>query len=247
VAEPEAVKQAFSRVEPLVSEVQRYVRETLEPYCRRLNYAFVDRQKTIASLAEKLDGGRISSWAEVDRLAAQLKAAVEQVEVLIGAFDSASSVVRACPWPETNATATIIERCKQLVDDGLIPETLHPESWRRFADNVVALVRSYERDRNRLEGAASALLDVLEADLRGATPLELPVSGTLFQYVVSVVARTDTAGSLERFTVVPSRELSDLYGVSRLPRPFRFDGAAPPSSAGSEGEAQSDTDPRERS
>lgn len=350
MAEPEAVKQAFSRVEPLVSEVQRYVRETLEPYCRRLNYAFVDRQKTIASLAEKLDGGRISSWAEVDdlyactivvpvtqheegvlrkldasfdrvrlrtrsdvqkapetfrfdgarwygvlqddaaaarqpgvgelifevqvvtafeyawisvthdlvykadnadwrrqRLAAQLKAAVEQVEVLIGAFDSASSVVRACPWPETNATATIIERCKQLVDDGLIPETLHPESWRRFADNVVALVRSYERDRNRLEGAASALLDVLEADLRGATPLELPVSGTLFQYVVSVVARTDTAGSLERFTVVPSRELSDLYGVSRLPRPFRFDGVAPPSSAGSEGEAQSDTDPRERS
>ena len=339
MAEPEAVKQAFSRVEPLVSEVQRYVRETLDPYCRRLNYIFVDRQKTVASLTEKLDGGRISSWAELDdlyactivvpvadhedrvlrkldasfervalrtrsdvqkapetfrfdgarwsgvlqhdaavarqpgvgdlifevqvvtafeyawiavthdlvykadnadwkrqRLSAQLKAAVEQIEVLIGAFDSASSVVIASPWAETNAKAMIIERCKRLVDDGLVPESLHPASWRRFADNVVALVRSYERNPNRLEDAASALLDVMDADLRGAAPLELPVSGTLFQYVVSVVARPDTAGTLERFTVVPSRELSDLYEVAPLPRPFLFDGTAATATADSEAE-----------
>ncbi len=344
MAEPEAVRQAFSRVEPLLSEVQRYVRATLEPYCRQRNYVFVDRQKTVRSLAEKLEGGRVANWKDLDdlyactivvpvthhedgvlrkldasfdrvrlrtrsevekapetfrfdgarwygvlhddiaaarqpgvgdlifevqvvtafeyawiavthdlvykadnadwrrqRLAAQLKAAVEQIEVLIDAFDTASSVILESPWPATRTKAAIIERCKQLVSDGLVPATLHPESWRRFADNVVALVRSYERDPHKLENATSTLLDVIDADLRGATPLELPVSGTLFQYVVSIVARADTAGTLDRFTVVPSRELSDLYGLAPLPREFRFDGAAAasaPSSTSSEVDPQ---------
>lgn len=57
-----------------------------------------------------------------------------------------------------------------------------------------------------------------------STATELPVSGTLFQYVVSVVAREDTDGDLSRFTVVPSRELTDFYNVKDLPRPFVFDG-----------------------
>jgi hypothetical protein len=48
----------------------------------------------------------------------------------------------------------------------------------------------------------------------------------VFQYVISVVARADTPGSLEHFVVVPSRELTDFYGVKDLPMAFRFDGQA---------------------
>lgn len=329
MTEPEAVRQAFARVKPLLADVQRYVGNTLEPYCRKLNYAFIGREKTVPSLAEKLDGGRIAAWTELDdlyactivvpvaehedavlrkldssfervrvrtrsdaqkapdvfrfdgvrwygrlqadtaatrqpgvgdqifevqvvtafeyawmavthdlvykadnadwrrqRLAAQLRAAVEQIEVLIAAFDSASSAIVESPWPETQAKSMIIDRCKLLALDGYVPPTLEPESWRRFADNVFALIRTYERDRYRIETAVSSLLDTIEAELRGATPVELPVSGSLFQYVVSVVGRPDTPGNLERFTVVPSRELSDIYGLRDIPRPFNFDGPA---------------------
>jgi ppGpp synthetase/RelA/SpoT-type nucleotidyltranferase len=327
VAEPEAVRQAFNRVQPLLADVRRYVHDTLDPYCRKLNYIFIDREKTVTSLAEKLEGGRIAAWSDLDdlyagtvvvptaehedgvvrkldasfervrlrrrsdarkapdvfrfdgvrwyghlreetgaerqagvgeqlfevqvvtafeyawiavthdlvykadnadwqrqRLAAQLKAAVEQIEVLIAAFDPASSMIQESPWPETTAKTLIIDRCKLLVSDGYVPDTLRPDSWRRFADNVFGLVRTYESNPRRTGAAVSALLDVIEADLRGPTPFELPISGTLFQYVVSVVARDDTAGSIENFTVVPSRELSDLYGLRDLPKPFRFDG-----------------------
>jgi ppGpp synthetase/RelA/SpoT-type nucleotidyltranferase len=331
VAEPEAVRQAFTRVEPLLDEVQRYVRETLERYCRQHGYIFIDRQKTVSSLAEKLDGGRVRAWSDLDdlyacrivvptaphedgvvrkldasfqragfrnrsdsrkapdvfrfdgarwygrlreetsagrqpgvgeqlfevqvvtafeyawiavthdlvykgddvdwrrlRLAAQLKAAVEQIEVLIAAFDPASTAIQESPWQETAAKTTIVDRCKLLARDGLVPETLRPLSWRRFADNVFALVRSYEQNPYRIEDAVRALLDTIDADLRGATPTELPVSGSLFQYVVSVVARDDAPGTLEKFVVVPSRELTDFYGVPDLPKAFVFDGQAAP-------------------
>ncbi len=329
MAESEAVRQAFARTQPLLEDVQRYVRRTLEPYCRRLNYAFIGREKAVSSLSEKLDGGRVSAWSQLDdlyactivvpvtdhedavlrkldasfdrvrvrtrsearkapdvfrfdgvrwygrlraetaavrqpgvgdqifevqvvtafeyawiavthdlvykadnadwrrqRLAAQLKAAVEQIEVLIAAFDSASSAILESPWPETNAKSVIIERCKLLVDDGYVPLTLIPDSWRRFADNVFALVSTYQRNPHRIEDEVKALLDVIEAELCGADPFELPVSGSLFQYVVSVVGRPDTPGTLARFTVVPSRELSDFYGLRDIPLAFEFDGAA---------------------
>jgi len=330
LAEPEAVRQAFSRVEPLLEEVQRYVRETLERnYCRRQGYIFIGRQKTVSSLAEKLDGGRIAAWSHLDdlyactvvvptstheegvvrkldasfqrvvlktrsdarkapdvfrfdgtrwygrlrdeaaaerqpgvgeqlfevqivtafeyawiavthdlvykgdsvdwrrlRLAAQLKAAVEQIEVLIGAFDTASTAIQESPWQETAAKTSIVARFRLLAGDGLVPETVRPASWRRFADNVFALVRTYEQNPRKIEAAVCELLDAIDADLRGATPFELPISGTLFQYVVAVVARSDTPGTLDHFTVVPSRELLDFYGVTGLPKLFVFDGQA---------------------
>lgn len=343
MAEPEAVRQAFTRVEPLLGEVQRYVRETLERhYCRRQGYIFIDRQKTVSSLAEKLDGGRVRAWSDLDdlyactivvptaphedgvvrkldasfqragfrnrsdvrkapdvfrfdgarwygrlheetaadrqpgvgeqlfevqvvtafeyawiavthdlvfkgddvdwrrlRLAAQLKAAVEQIEVLIAAFDPASTAIQESPWQETAAKGMIVDRCKLLAADGLVPETLLPLSWRRFADNVFSLVRSYEQNPYRMEDEVRTLLNTIDADLRGATPTELPVSGSLFQYVVSVVARDDTPGNLEKFTVVPSRELTDFYAVPELPKAFVFDGQA--AAQGAPGQAADET------
>lgn len=162
-------------------------------------------------------------WRD-ERLAAQLKAAVEQVEVLISAFESASDAVLLSPWPEIEAKTKIVERFKRLAQDGLVPETILPASWRRFSDNVYALVKSYERDPEKTGDRVESLIATIENDLLGVEPLRLPHSGTLFQYVVSVVGREGTLGSLERFRVVPSRELSDLYGLHSLPREFDFGG-----------------------
>lgn len=333
---PESIREAYDRGDPAVRDVGRYVRETLEPYCRAQKYLFTDRFKTKESLTEKLEGGRIDAWSKIDdlyactivvpvatheagvlrklttsfdqvdsrtraatkkapdvfrfdgtrwygklrseatqtrqpgvgdltfevqvitafeyawiavthdlvyksdsvdwrrqRLAAQLKAAVEQVEVLIGAFETASDAVAVSAWPETDAKSAIIERFKLLVADGSVPESILPTSWRRFADNVFALVVSYEKSRYKVPAAVDKLLGVMETELRQASPTVLPNSGTLFQYVVSVVAREDTDGSIAEFTLVPSRELSDLYGVvSNLPRAFTFDGVSATSGLG---------------
>lgn len=327
--EPEGIRQAFDRVQSLLADIQRYVRETLEPYCRARKYIFFDRTKDLASLSEKLESGRYSAWSELDdlyactivvpvsahedgvlrkldssfdrqrvrsrseakkapdvfrfdgirwygrlraeaaaqrqpgvgeiifeiqvvtafeyawitvthdlvykadnadwqkeRLAAQLKAAVEQIEVIIAAFDTAAIAVLESPWPDSEARAAIIERCKLLFSDGLLPPTLEPRSWRRFADNFVSLIRSFQRDPEKLKSTVVSILDIMDSDLRGADPVSLPVSGTLFEYVISIVSRAGTPGDLRRFTVVPSRELSDLYKLREIPRPFVFDGTS---------------------
>lgn len=327
--EPEGIRQAFDRVQPLLVDIQRYVRETLEPYCRTRKYIFFDRIKDLDSLSEKLESGRYRAWSELDdlygctivvpvfahedgvlrkldnsfnrsrvrsrseakkapdvfrfdgirwygtlkpeaaaqrqsgvgevifevqvvtafeyawitvthdlvykadnadwqkeRLAAQLKAAVEQIEVIIAAFDTAAVAVLESPWPDSEARTAIIDRCKLLFGDGLVPVTLEPRSWRRFADNFVGLVRSFQRDPERLKSTVVNILEIMDSDLRGADPVSLPVSGTLFEYVLSIVSRPDTPGDLRRFTVVPSRELSDLYKLREIPNSFVFDGTS---------------------
>ena len=327
--DPEGIRQAYTRVQPVLADIQRYVHETLEPYCRSRNYIFYDRIKGIDSLSEKLESGRYGSWTALDdlyagtivvpvssredsvirkldtsfdryrmrsrsdankapdvfrfdgirwygklredaaeqrqsgvgdivfeiqvitafeyawitvthdlvykadnadwqkqRLAAQLKAAVEQIEVIIAAFDSASIAVLESPWPDSDAKSEIIDRCKLLFADGLAPETLKPASWRRFADNFVSLVRSFERDPAKLHSTVSEILDIIDDDLRGAKPISLPVSGSLFQYLISVVSRNSSPGNTRRYVIVPSRELSDFYGVATIPKPFVFDGVS---------------------
>jgi ppGpp synthetase/RelA/SpoT-type nucleotidyltranferase len=333
VTAPEAVRRAFELNEPILKDVAQYVKKTLEPYSRKHGYIFLDRIKSLPSLAEKLEGGRVSKWSHLDdlyactivvpvaaheegvlrkldasfervklrtrtdirkapevfrfdgarwygrvraelaaerrvgmadqifevqiatafeyawiavthdlvykgnhsdwqrhRLAAQLKAAVEQIELIIAAFDPASDAIVQSPWPDTTARAEVISRCQLLAADGYIPETLIPDSWRRFADNVCALVRSYERDRSKTEQAIEELFDFIDADLRGQDAFELPVSGSLFQYIESVVDRPGAPGKPDGFVIVPSPELSDLYGIGELAKSFEFDGLPAPAS-----------------
>jgi hypothetical protein len=182
-------------------------------------YAWVTVTHDLVYKADNVD------WRK-QRLAAQLKAAVEQIEVIIAAFDSASIAVLESPWPDSDAKGEVIARCKLLFADGLVPDTLQPASWRRFADNLVSLVRSFEHDPGKLQPTVSRIIDIIDEDLRGAKPFSLPVSGTLFQYVISVIARESSPGNVRRYVIVPSRELSDFYGLTSVPKPFLFDGVS---------------------
>lgn len=327
MAEPESVVDAYGRVRPLVEELSRYVRGTLELFAKNQGYFFRDRIKGLDSLSEKLESGRYESWSELDdlyactivvptsahekavlerldalfrrtvvrsrsdsqkapdvfrfdgvrwygyiqedlteirqpgldqlkfevqvitafehawvtvthdlaykggkvdwkrqRLAAHLKAAVEQIEVLISAFDSASAAVLKSPWPASEAQVKIVDCFQALLHDGLVPATLEPRSWGRFANNVWSLVCSYQRNPNQRLTSVDELLATLDGDLRSGVSRPLH-SGSLFQFVLSVVARPGSRGDLAHFKVVPSQELT-LYGVRAIPRPFKFDGLA---------------------
>jgi hypothetical protein len=155
-----------------------------------------------------------------------LKAAVEQIEVIINAFESASVAVLESPWPDSEMQADIVSRFVNLLESGSIPENLRPKSWNAFGANVLTLVKSYQRNPAAQPAGVEQILRFIESDLTDASRVPLPVSGTLFQYVVSIVARPDGPGNIDRFTIVPSRELVEFYGVTAIPRPFVFDGTA---------------------
>jgi len=167
----------------------------------------------------------VVDWRQL-RLAAQLKAAVEQVEVLISAFETAAGAIESSPWSETSTKAEIVAAFKTLQADGHIPETLVPASWRRFADNVYSLVTSYTPDQRKIPQSVRSLLSAVEDKVRGSGEFKLPTSGSLFQLVTTVVASAEGPASLDDFTVVDSAELHDFYGMQSAPKLFEFDGTS---------------------
>ncbi|SRR6266487_515805 len=85
--------------------------------------------------------------ADVDwgrqRLAAQLKAAVEQIDLLISSFEASAGSLEVSQYPDLELRGRLVRLFKGLVQIGVISAELVPESWSRFADNVVALVGTY--------------------------------------------------------------------------------------------------------
>jgi hypothetical protein len=157
------------------------------------------------------------------RLAAQLKASVEQIELLIGTFDASAAALPVSAHPETDAKTRIVDTFKEWATIGLIPAELLPGSWSRFAENVYALVASYRRNRFAVPAGVDELLDAIGNGLRSGA-MQPPLSGSLFQMVIAAVAHGRVRdGSIGQYQIVPSQELSDLYGVTEIPSTVELD------------------------
>ena len=81
------------------------------------------------------------SWSTL-RLAAQLKAAVEQLDTLIGGFEHASKVIQPGVWPEIQAKEELKLFFEANVNSCAIPEELTPKDWSRFVDNIYDMTAS---------------------------------------------------------------------------------------------------------
>ncbi|MHB8234395.1 MAG: nucleotidyltransferase family protein [Solirubrobacteraceae bacterium] len=317
MAVPQAVQEAYTQARPLIESVAAIVKPTVVAWTEQHEYFFRGRVKTVESLAEKLECGRIASWAEVDdlyaaevvvptlehvsptlehlrrsfrpreirgpgvsqkspqefrfdatrfigtvvpqegltrlagveellfevqiltafeyawqvathdsvykgdaidwrrqRLAAHLRAAAEQADYLIAAFDSAAEIIPLSLHRDTERREQIVSLCRRELEDERIPESLQPESWVRFADNVLSLVKRYAK-RDKVDRELDTLLAALEARIAEGG---VPFSGTLFQLVVSLVVQLKGVNALRSFPLVESIELRDLYGIMRVPR-----------------------------
>lgn len=157
------------------------------------------------------------------RLAALLHAAVEQIELVIAGFEANTGYVPRSPHPETDAKQSIVEAFSRFHNEGLITMELVPESWSRFADNVYGLIRK-SANRNAAPSKVPVLLHETEKYLR-ANPLTAELrSGSLFQLVISMVAKGFVPGvDLNSFVVVNSSELLEFHDLETIPVAFEFD------------------------
>ncbi|WP_214109723.1 hypothetical protein [Acrocarpospora catenulata] len=166
--------------------------------------------------------GDAANWRK-QRIAAQLKAAVETIELTLEAFDHIAAAVPESSWPEIEARAQIVAQFKELIEDGTVRQELEPISWTKLADNVFALVESYTGNRNARPAAIRKLLDEISAYLRDPRTPTCPTSGSLFQLIVGHVGKSKNVGSLSKYIVVRSEELETLYGLTDIPQEFSFD------------------------
>ncbi len=113
-----------------IEEITRLYEIKFEVQIRTIfDYAW---SKTTHALAYK---SPVVSWKRL-RLAAQLKAATEQIETLILAFEQASEVIETPNDISVEEQAKIHSFFKKLFDDKKLVEELEPEGWSLFSDNV---------------------------------------------------------------------------------------------------------------
>ncbi|MGJ5820206.1 hypothetical protein [Paludibaculum fermentans] len=134
------------------------------------------------------------SWNHL-RLAAQLKAAVEQMDTLILAFEGASEKVQSSVWPEIKAKASLKKYMDSAVTDGHIPVELTPKDWSRYVDNAFRVLQcAGMRSPDKISEAVQAALtkEVNELGIGN-----VPLSISLWQFTFACLCR---AGFLDRLT-----------------------------------------------
>jgi ppGpp synthetase/RelA/SpoT-type nucleotidyltranferase len=167
---------------------------------------------------------RDMDWRKA-RLAAQLKAAVEQIELIIAGFEANLDFVAQSSYPETDAKQEIIDAFQDLMNDETVSPALAPQSWSRFADNVYGLMRLSLRGNTAFR--MNAIMAAIKGDLAVNGIARGIMGGSLFQVVLGCVSRGVVQGvSLASFPVVDSPELRDLYRVNSIPKEFSFDWSA---------------------
>jgi ppGpp synthetase/RelA/SpoT-type nucleotidyltranferase len=153
------------------------------------DFAWAKTTHALAYKSEKL------SWQRL-RLAAQLKAAVEQLDMLILGFAKTSEYVGQGHLPEIEDKTTIQIFFKEKIEMGLIPSELTPKNWSRFSDNVYRLFQSFKGERptghsNQNLSNLKTCLNELNKEINNLGSKKMPRSLSLFQFVTCVI------GSLE--------------------------------------------------
>jgi ppGpp synthetase/RelA/SpoT-type nucleotidyltranferase len=147
------------------------------------------------------------------RLAAQLKAAVEQLDILTLAFEETSSKISKSSWPETQAKTKLSDYFKEKFASGVLPGELRPQDWTRFSDNVYDMVRSSPLGHRKYPlHISNEVSTVMDAAIRELGRERIPLSISLVQFIF---ASLFTAGKvlepLDGYCPVITSELETLY------------------------------------
>lgn len=325
---PTQIRRAYFKNSLLVSATAERVRELLKPFCADRTYIFLDRIKSLQSVAEKIESGRFRSWTEIDdlyactivvplasyepqvlsylkktfitvkvqpknepkppdafrfdstrfhgklmppqflesnpdesvysivfevqiksvldfawsqtthalvykadtidwrrlRLAAQLKAVVEQLDMLFTGFDKNADSITDCTWPAVSDKAEIHQIFKDYVAKKFIPSEMTPKDWSRFSENVYRALQAFsgKQPDGQEDRSLRKEIDDLRISFDGylqSTPLEqFPRSLSLFQVVIGVLGtQPEFSGRYEEYAVPMGTEAQQLFPGFRSP------------------------------
>jgi ppGpp synthetase/RelA/SpoT-type nucleotidyltranferase len=167
--------------------------------------------------------GEAVSWNRL-RLTAQLKAAAEQLDMLIVGFEDAAEKIAPSSWPEIQAKTEIANFFKLQFKENKLPIELSPKDWSRFADNVFAMVRSCQWSRGKEpREIADTIAQKMENEINLLGRERIPVSISLLQFVFGTMSKAGVLTTpLKRFCPVITPELEALYPVKTFEVRFDF-------------------------
>jgi ppGpp synthetase/RelA/SpoT-type nucleotidyltranferase len=160
-------------------------------------------------------------WKQ-QRLAAELKATTEKMDMLILAFEEASTKVAESPWPKIQAKKDIHAFFLHAAAKKRFPGELVPKDWSRFTDNIYELAEKCSARRKPHE-IAGALIRAIDAELSALGPDKVPLSLSLWQITLASLSKANTIRvPTEDYWPLITPHLEQLYPLLREFKP-RFD------------------------
>ena len=128
--------------------------------------------------------------AEVDwrklRLASQIKATVEQLDMLILAFEKTSEFIQDNDYGEIKLKRYISTEASKLFETGKIPIELKPKDMSRFADNLYRLHISIKQEKNIKKN-----INHITRKIQSIKKNKIPLSLSLFQYFFAILVEDE--------------------------------------------------------
>jgi ppGpp synthetase/RelA/SpoT-type nucleotidyltranferase len=177
---------------------------------------------TTHALAYK--GTRVD-WRHM-RLAAQMRAATEQLDQVVAGFENNATFIAEQVWPEVAAQQSIQQFFAAHFEAGRLPTEATPLSWGRFCENLLKLLLSNTKRRPRdIKSHTACGLNHINKEIYATGADAFPRSLSLMQFCVGALAKARFVdGPLRQFVPLITPELTSLYpDVAAMGAGFDFD------------------------
>jgi len=168
--------------------------------------------------------GRVVDWRNA-RLAAQMKALVEQLDQLVAKPTQAVEAISLQSWPDVAARDEIVRGFLQFESEGLLPPECLPASWVRFSENLLGFLKAAAvRGARKPEpaGLVRAHLPLVRRELEESKSEGYPLSLSLMQFCIgSYTKHHGVPQRLDRYHPFVTDEVRNFFPlVAKLPEVF---------------------------
>lgn len=147
-------------------------------------------------------------WKKL-RLAAQIKASVEQLDTMILAFEQIASTIQDNEYPEIKRKRQIAVATQDLFAQQKIPQELQPKDMTRFCHNLYDILASASK-----EDKVQDVIKCIRGKVNSTPSRQIPRSISLLQYFLAILVE-------EKILVLPldkhcfhiTEELITLYPI----------------------------------
>ena len=163
----------------------------------------------------------IVDWKQ-QRLAAELKATAEKMDLLILAFQEAAIRIDESPWPVIKAKKDIHKYFFSAIEAKRVPRELAPNDWSRFAENVYELGRR-PGAKFKPDKVASTVIGAVDQELSSLGTTGVPMSLSLWQFTFASLVKHGVikAHEIDYWPLI-TNEMETLYPEVKKVAP-RFD------------------------
>ncbi|MGB3532826.1 MAG: hypothetical protein WBA13_04845 [Microcoleaceae cyanobacterium] len=157
-------------------------------------------------------------WARL-RLAAQIKATVEQLDMLILSFEEVSKTIGTNNYPEIQTKQTIEKEINKLFDNNKLSDELAPKDMSRFCDNLYQILKKAGKEDKDIKKIIQEITNTINLTRNN----QIPRSISLFQYILALlIEKQIIKPNLEKYNFHITDEFKALYPSIQMNSDYIF-------------------------